>query len=120
MVGGDAVRHYLLEVSEQQLYLAVQGAVTLFDDLLGSVFADSLAARVPTRVLPVSTEPPKDLTLLIDDEVSFIRELVVPGARRLGEAKARLLVLLGVQAARNPVRTIRCQAAGRYGPPRLA
>jgi hypothetical protein len=27
-----AVQHYLLELSEQQLYIALQGAVTLFDD----------------------------------------------------------------------------------------
>lgn len=86
----DAVQHYLLELSEQQLYVAIQGAVTLFDDLLGSVFSDSLAAHVPSRVLPVSTEPPKDLTLLLEDEISLIRELVVPGTRRSGDAKARL------------------------------
>ena len=55
----DAAQHDLLKVSEQQLYVALQGAVTLFEDLMASVFDDTLSAHVPSRVLPVSTEPPR-------------------------------------------------------------
>lgn len=103
----DAAQHYLLELSEQQLYLASQGAVTLFDDLLDSVFGDRLAVHVPTRVLPVSTEPPKDLDLLIDNEMDMVRELIAPGLRRLSDARSRLRALAILEAA----------TAGREEPP---
>ncbi len=86
----DAAQHYLLKVSEQQLYVALQGAVTLFEDLMASVFDDTLSAHVPSRVLPVSTEPPKDLTLLLDDEFALIRELVRGRSRMSADAKAHL------------------------------
>ena len=95
----DATQHYLLELSEQALYVAIQGAVTLFDDLLESVFDDRLAAHVPGRVLPVSTEPPKDLTLLLQDEFALIGELVKPGTRKSGDAKARLRTIAILEAA---------------------
>ena len=37
-----AAQHYVVVVSEEQLYLASQAAVTLFDDLLGAVFGETL------------------------------------------------------------------------------
>src|SRR6476620_11616332 len=71
----DAAQHYLLELSEQELYLASQSAVTLFDDILDDVFGESLRTHVPERVLPVSTSPPHDIDLLLDDEFTVISEL---------------------------------------------
>lgn len=99
----DAAQHYLIDLSEQQLYMAIQGAATLFDELMASVFGESLATHVPGRVLPVSTDPPKDLALLLDDELGFIRDLVAPGSRRSGDARARLraIAILEQAAARS-------------------
>jgi hypothetical protein len=95
----DAAQHYLLELSEQQLYLACQGAVTLFDDILKDVFDDSLRAHVPERVLPVSTSPPHDIDLLLDGEFTVISELIQPGSRKVSDAKARLRPIAILDAA---------------------
>jgi hypothetical protein len=95
----DAAQHYLLELSEQELYLASQGAVTLFDDILTDVFGESLRSHVPERVLPVSTSPPHDIDLLLDEEFTVISELVRPGSRRLSDARARLRPVAILDAA---------------------
>jgi hypothetical protein len=86
----DAAQHHLLEISEGQLYLHEQSGVTLFRDLLKTVFGQDLASHLPTRVLPVSTSPPTDLATLFDSEVNEIQKLLRPGRRRRIEAEARL------------------------------
>jgi hypothetical protein len=86
----DAAQHHLLDISEGQLYVHVQSGVTLFRDLLKSVFEQELSCHLPTRVLPVSTSPPTDLATLFDSEVVEIKKLLRPGRRRRIEALARL------------------------------
>lgn len=86
----DAAQHHLLDISEGQLYVHVQSGVTLFRDLLKTVFGQELACHLPARVLPVSTSPPTDLTTLFDSEVKEIKKLLQPGRRRQIEAVARL------------------------------
>ncbi len=86
----DAAHHHLLDISEGQLYVHMQTGVTLFRDLLKSVFDQELASHLPARVLPVSTSPPTDLTTLFDTEVAEIRKLLGPGRRRRLEAECRL------------------------------
>lgn len=86
----DAAQHHLLEISEGQLYIHVQSGMTLFRDLLKSVFEQELACRLPARVLPVSTVPPTNLTALFDSEVTEIKKLLNPGRRRRIDALARL------------------------------
>ncbi|MFN8625769.1 MAG: hypothetical protein U0587_07290 [Candidatus Binatia bacterium] len=86
----DAAQHHLLEISEGQLYVHVQSGVTLFRDLLKSVFGQELSCHLPARVLPVSTSPPTDLATLFDTEVAEIKKLLRPGRRRRVEALARL------------------------------
>lgn len=86
----DAAQHHLLDISEGQLYVHVQSGVTLFRDLLRSVFKQELVRHLPTRVLPVSTSPPTDLATLFESEVAEIRKLLRPGKRRRIEAEARL------------------------------
>ena len=98
-----AAQHYIVIVSEQQLYLACQAAVTLFNDLLGAVFGESLRDYVPDRVLPVSTSPPRDLDLFLDDDMSAIKTLLRPGSRQMDVARARLrpiAILEGATLAR--------------------
>jgi len=77
----DAAQHHLLDISESQLYVHVQSGVTLFRDLLKSVFGEELATYLPTRVLPVSTSPPTDLAMLFESEVAEVRKLLKPGRR---------------------------------------
>lgn len=86
----DAAQHHLLDISEGQLYVHVQSGVTLFRDLLKSVFKQDLVTHLPTRVLPVSTSPPTTLATLFDSEVDEIKKLLRPGKRRKIEAMARL------------------------------
>ena len=85
----DAAHHYLLEISEQQLYLHTQAGVTLFADLLESVFEESLSGHLPDRVLPVTANPPQELSLLIASEVEQISSLLEPRKRRRVEARAQ-------------------------------
>lgn len=95
----DAAQHHLLDISEGQLYVHMQSGVTLFRDLLKSVFNEDLARHLPSRVFPVSTSPPTDLATLFDSEVEEIKKLLQPGRRRRVEALARLRPLAILDAA---------------------
>jgi hypothetical protein len=86
----DAAQHHLLDISEGQLYVHVQSGVTLFRDLMKSVFNQELVSHLPTRVLPVSTSPPTTLASLFESEIEGIKKLLRPGKRRQVEAMARL------------------------------
>jgi len=86
----DCAMHYLLEMSEEGLYLQAQAAVTIFDDVLQRAFGERVAEHLPERVLPISTSPPVEIHLFMDKEFSQIRDLVAPGRRRRAEAKARI------------------------------
>ena len=90
----DAAQHHLLTISEGQLYMHVQSGVSLFRDLLKSVFQRDLMQELPARVLPVSTLPPTDLVTIFDSEVSEILKLLQPGKRRRTEVAARLKPLV--------------------------
>jgi hypothetical protein len=95
----DAAQHYLLDLSEEQLYLACQASVTLFDRVLVAVFDDHLRTHLPDRVLPVSTNPPRDLGLLLDGEFDVISQLLRPNSRKLDLAKTRLRAIGILEAA---------------------
>ncbi len=95
----DAAEHHLVEASEQQLYVQAQSAITLFADILEAVFEEPLAQHLPDRVLPLSTNPPRDLSVLVSDEVELIRSLVAPKTRRRVEGRARVKSLAIMEAA---------------------
>ncbi|TES93329.1 MAG: hypothetical protein E3J87_02495 [Candidatus Cloacimonadota bacterium] len=86
----DAAAHYILEISEDELYLHTQTGVTLFRDILKSVFGLNLAEYFPERVLPISTKPPVDLSLMIDSQFKQIKRLLAPKRRKRLKAKARI------------------------------
>lgn len=86
----DSATHYLIELSEQQLYFCTQAGVTLFDDLIKNIFNMSLANYLPERVLPISTKPPTNIILMMDEEFDHIKELLVPGKRRGIEARSMI------------------------------
>ena len=94
----DDEQHWFNDVSEGLLYLHARAAVTLFDELLFRAFKQRLADHLPNRVLPVSTEPPQDLLMLVDSEYANIAELLKPGRRARGDARAKIRTLLALEA----------------------
>lgn len=100
MINGlrDAEQHYILDIPEQQLYLAARSGVTLFADLLKTIFSEQLGDFLPQRVLPISTNPPRDLDILLDEELRFVRGLLRPGRRKFFEASARIRSLAVIES----------------------
>jgi hypothetical protein len=101
----DAAQHYMLQVSEQQLYLYAQAGVTLYTDLLRSAFGRDLRDHVPQRVLPVCTSAPRSLDTLVEAEFDEIRAMVAPKVRRMLEARARVRALAVVESSLQGVRS---------------
>lgn len=94
----DDEQHWYTEVPEAMLYLHARAAVTLFDDLLHRAFKQRLADHLPSRVLPISTQPPEDFQTLVDSEYTKIAELLKPGRRQRDRARARIRALLAMEA----------------------
>ncbi|MCY4566125.1 MAG: hypothetical protein OXE40_16775 [Gammaproteobacteria bacterium] len=97
----DAAHHYLVDMSEHQLYFYAQAGVTLFRDIHDDVFDRKLVLELPERVLPISTTAPKDLTALFDHEVDEIKSLLAPGTRRKMDAIAKVRSLAILESAVN-------------------
>ena len=97
----DAAHHYLVDMSEHQLYFYAQAGVTLFRDIHDDVFDRKLVLELPERVLPISTTAPKDLTSLFDQEVDEIKGLLAPGTRRKMDAIAKVRSLSILECAVN-------------------
>ena len=95
----DTAMHYYQEISEDLLYIQAQASVTLFDDLLKKAFKKKLGDILPKRVLPISIEPPKDLQVLIDSELSQVDTLLKPGSRKGIQATARLRSIMALATA---------------------
>jgi hypothetical protein len=95
----DAAQHHVLYVPEQQLYLHAQAGLTLFAHLLKTLFDDKILDYLPERVLPLSTSPPKDLSLVLEDEFKVLRAMLRPGKRQSVEARARVRALAIFEAA---------------------
>jgi len=100
----DAAEHHLVLLSELELYSHSQAGVTLFEDILRGVFEKSLANYVPTRVLPISTTPPKDLYMVVDEKFRQVRELLRPKRRQKFQAMVALrsLELIDRAVRENP------------------
>ncbi|RLK61935.1 DUF3644 domain-containing protein [Actinokineospora cianjurensis] len=98
----DDEQHWYNEVSEQVLYLHARAGVTLFDDILQRVFDDRLATHLPTRVLPISVDPPRELSVILNEEYSQTAALLQPGRRAGHEARARIRTLLAMEAHVQP------------------
>jgi hypothetical protein len=94
----DEAQHWFNDVSEGLLYAHARAGVTLFDDILARTFDEKLVNHLPHRVLPISSEPPKEIAVLIDEEFQQIADLLQPGRRRRPEARARIRTLLAMEA----------------------
>ena len=101
----DAAQHDMVELSEQELYMYSQAGVTLYKDLIGSVFGQLLKDHLPERVLPVSTEPPRDLHTMVEADFKEIKSLLKPKSRRQLEAKSKLRTLAIVESSLEGVRS---------------
>lgn len=101
----DAAQHDIVELTEQELYLYCQAGVTLYRDLIKRVFGIALTDYLPERVLPISSEPPKDLHTMIEADFGHIKALVAPHSRKQLEAKAKLKALAIVEASLEGVRS---------------
>ncbi|ADN78318.1 DUF3644 domain-containing protein [Geobacter sulfurreducens] len=100
----DAAQHDIVEVAERDLYLYSQAGVTLYRDMIMDQFNEDLRDHFPERVLPVSTEIPKDLHAIVEADFEEIKELVRPGARRHIEAMAKLKALAIIESSLEGVR----------------
>lgn len=94
----DNAQHWYGDVSEELLYLHTRALITSFDSYLKASFEDDLHSHIPDRVLPVSTQPPGDFEFLVDREYKLIGELLSPGKRQRGEARAKIRSLLAMEA----------------------
>ncbi len=86
----DAAQHYILDISEQQLYFHMQTGFTLFSDILKNVFNQTLSKYLPARVLPIATMIPTDICTLFKYEVNEIKKMLAPHTRKRSEAIAKL------------------------------
>ncbi|WP_428852067.1 hypothetical protein [Imbroritus primus] len=94
----DAAQHWMIVVAEDALYLNARALITVVDEILQLHFDDSLADNLPTRVMPLSSQPITDFDLLIDREYKQISELLAPKKRARDEARARIRTLLAMEA----------------------
>lgn len=95
----DAAQHHLVDLTEQHLYIHAQAGLTLFRDVVQTVFDQNLSVQLPSRVLPLSTTPPTDLATLFEQEAKEVQRLLSPGKRRKVEAAAKLRALAIVDCA---------------------
>lgn len=101
----DAAQHDIVELSEQELYMYSQAGVTVYRDFLKRVFDRTLSEFLPGRVLPVSTQPPRDIHAMVHADFEEIKGLVRPKTRRQIEAKAKLKALAIVESSLEGVRS---------------
>jgi hypothetical protein len=95
----DAAQHYVVEVSENQLYIYTQAGITLFDKILHDFFGHKISDYLPKRVLPVASNPPKDFESLMNVEFEDIKQLVTPGSRKRLQAQAKLRSFAIIEAS---------------------
>ncbi len=90
----DQAAHYYVEMSEDILYVHAQSGVTLFNEILKKAFSVILSERLPSRILPVSTRPPRDLVALFSGELAEVDRLLAGGKRQGAVAAAKLRTIL--------------------------
>lgn len=94
----DQATHFIVDPSEAALYAYSQSGMSLFERVLSDCFGEHLIDHLPGRVLPLSTIPPRDIQLIVEEEVEEILELVAPGRRQGHIARPRLRHLIIVDA----------------------
>ncbi len=95
----DAAQHYMVSLSEQNLYMHAQAGLTLFRRILKDVLNQDLTDHFPERILPVTTSPPQDFAAVIQAEFDDIKKLVKPKSRQRLKARAKLRPLAIIEAS---------------------
>lgn len=90
----DQAAHYYVQMSEDVLYVHAQSGVTLFNEVLKKAFGVALSGKLPSRILPVSTRPPRDLVALLSNELAEVDRLLSGGKRQGAAAAAKLRTIL--------------------------
>ena len=68
--------HSSSDISEGQFDMHVQSGVSLFGSILSDIFNLKLKRVVPERGLLISSKPPWDLHLLMDETLADIRRII--------------------------------------------
>lgn len=97
----DAEYHALSDVSEEELYIALQESITVVRDVLKEVFDLELYDWLPRRVMPVSTLPLTDVLAVFESKLEEVKKLLAPGRRRKIEARAAIASLTVLESALN-------------------
>jgi hypothetical protein len=84
----DHSTHFFHVIAEGMLYVQAQAGVTTFSDILRACFDENLADYLPTRVLPICTQPPTDLHVLVDDQFTHVAAMLASGRRQRAKASA--------------------------------
>jgi len=82
----DGVQHHGADVVEERLYVDAASGLRLFDELMSRVFGDRLADHpaFAGRMLPIATNPPRELHVLTSNDVEHIRDLSCSSRRSAG------------------------------------
>ncbi|WP_341250058.1 hypothetical protein [Euzebya pacifica] len=95
----DEEQHWFAQLDEGLLYTHVVAGVSLFAELLKRSFPGTeLREHLPSRVLPIATEPPRDVQFFINRQFEEVKRLLQPGSRRQADARAHIRSLLAMEA----------------------
>lgn len=97
----DQAQHDVADITEPFLYTVAQSSLNLFAELLSEVFGRQLGDHIPRRVLPISTEPPRTISVVMDQEFSQLKQLIKGGRAAAGVANVRLRSLMVIDRALN-------------------
>lgn len=86
----DAAQHYIVSISEGQLYVYAQSALSIYLGLLKSQFSIEGGAKFPERLSLVSAAIPSDFSVMLDEEFASIKAMLAPGSRKRLDAKSKL------------------------------
>jgi hypothetical protein len=95
----DQAQHFVVDVSELVLYTVSQSILTLFGSLLARLFAIPLSDRLPRRVMSLSTDPPRDIHVVMDEEFSQLKKLLRKRGGAEGVAEPKLRCLMAIDRA---------------------
>lgn len=86
----DAAQHYIVSLSEGQLFVYAQAGLTIFLELLKSEFKIEIGDKFPERLSLVTTAVPADFSAMLDLEFAAIRSMLGPRSRKKLDAKAKI------------------------------
>jgi len=93
----DDEQHWLGTVSEELLFLHARATVGVLDKIMQTAFGEALADHLPSRALPITTQPLDDFDVLIDRQYSQINDLLQKGKRRRPEARSLIRGMLAME-----------------------